>query len=136
MGVHRTWLTPDGLGKASVDKPRMTLGPCAGCAIRLFEAADTLAISEGIENALSYHALTGIPVWAAGSTSGLKMIELPAEVRTVVIIADADPAGEKAARVAAMRLTRESRKVRIARPPEVSTSMTSFGGGGPHERRV
>ena len=37
MGVHRTWLAPDGLGKASVDKPRMTLGPCTGCAIRLFE---------------------------------------------------------------------------------------------------
>ena len=118
MGVHRTWLTPDGLGKASVDKPRMTLGPCAGCAIRLFEEADTLGISEGIENALAYHVLTGIPVWAAGSTSGLKTIELPAEVRTVVIIADADPAGEKAARVAAMRLTCESRKVRIARPPD------------------
>jgi len=118
MGVHRTWLTPDGLGKAWVDKPRMTLGPCAGCAIRLFEEADTLGISEGIENALAYHVLTGVPVWAAGSTSGLKAIELPAEVRTVVIIADPDPAGENAARVAAMRLTCDSRKVRIARPPD------------------
>jgi putative DNA primase/helicase len=118
MGVHRTWLTPDGLGKAPVDKPRMTLGPCAGCAIQLFEGADTLGISEGIENALAYHVLTGIPVWAAGSTSGLRTIELPTEVRIVVIIADADPAGEKAARVAAMRLTCESRKVRIARPPD------------------
>ena len=118
MGVHRTWLTPDGLGKAPVDKPRMTLGPCAGCAIRLFEEADTLGISEGIENALAYHVLTGVPVWAAGSTSGLKAIELPAEVRTVVIIADPDPAGENAARVAAMRLTCDSRKVRIARPPD------------------
>jgi hypothetical protein len=118
MGVHRTWLTPDGLGKAAVDKPRMTLGPCAGCAIRLFDEADTLGISEGIENALAFHVLTGIPVWAAGSTAGLRTIELPAAVRTVVIIADPDAAGEKAARVAAMRLICESRKVRIACPPD------------------
>jgi hypothetical protein len=51
----------------------------------------------GIETALSVLQATGKPVWACLGTSGLKAVILPPEVKTVVIAADADEAGEKAA---------------------------------------
>ena len=41
---------------------------------------------------------------------------LPPDLRAVVIAADADDAGERAAREAALRWSREGRRVRIARP--------------------
>jgi DNA primase len=42
---------------------------------------------------------------------------LPTSVREVIVLADGDDPGEKAARDAALRWSREGRRVRIARPP-------------------
>jgi hypothetical protein len=53
---------------------------------------------------------------AAVSTSGLTTLVLPRLAEEVVILADADPAGEAAARDAATRWSRERKQVRIARP--------------------
>jgi hypothetical protein len=33
--IHRTWLQPDGLAKASFREPRLSLGPIGGGAVRL-----------------------------------------------------------------------------------------------------
>jgi len=60
---------------------------------------------------------TGLPAWAALSTSGVQALELPDEVRDVVVLADGDDPGESAALTAARRWRREGRRVRIARPP-------------------
>ena len=60
---------------------------------------------------------TGLPVWATLSTSGLRTVILPPEVKTVIIAADADGPGEKAAQEAAQRFIAEGRTVKIARPP-------------------
>ncbi len=117
-GIHRTYLRGDGETKAPVSQAKMMLGKCAGGAVRLAKAGKTLAIGEGIETALSVQQETGIPTWAALSTSGLKALILPSDVRGVVIFADADEAGEKAAQEAARRFSAEGRTVRIARPPE------------------
>jgi DNA primase len=46
----------------------------------------------------------------------LRSVELPAAVREVVIAADNDEPGEKAARDAAQRFLAEGRCVKIARP--------------------
>ena len=62
------------------------------------------------------HAGDRTPAWAALSTSGLRAFDLPIEVRDVIVLADADNAGE-AARKCARRWKREGRRVRIARPP-------------------
>lgn len=118
MGLHRTFLRPDGSGKAPVQPDKMMLGPCAGGAVMLAPAAHCLMVGEGIETVLSAMRATGLPGWAALSTSGLGALGLPPEVVEVVILADADPAGEAAAVRAARRWTREGRRVRIARPPE------------------
>ena len=116
-GIHRTFLTMDGSKKAPVSQNKMMLGRCAGGAARLAAVADKLALTEGIETALSVQQATGIPTWATLSTSGLKTVILPPDVREVVICADGDDAGDQAAQDAAQRLLREGREVRIARAP-------------------
>lgn len=117
VAVHRTFLNRDGSGKAPVEPDRMTLGPIAGAAVRLAPVAARLAVGEGIETCLSVMQETGLPTWAALSTTGLKLLELPDVVREVVILADGDDEGEAAARAAALRWKREGRRVQIARPP-------------------
>ncbi len=60
---------------------------------------------------------TGLPVWAALSTSGLTGLVMPDRVRRIVILADGDEPGEKAAQMAAARWCLGGRSVRLARPP-------------------
>jgi hypothetical protein len=115
--VHRTFLAPDGRGKAAVDTPRMTIGPCLHGAVRLAEAAEKLMVGEGIETCLAAMQASGLPAWAALSTSGMRRLLLPPHVKEVIILADADAPGEAAAKDAALRWVRERRTVRIARPP-------------------
>jgi putative DNA primase/helicase len=116
MAIHRTWLRADGSGKADVDPPKAAIGPIGRGAVRLAPAAETLALAEGIESALSIQQATGIAAWATLGTANLARVELPDCVRQVIIAADADAAGEFAAQTAAQKFLRENRKVRIARP--------------------
>jgi hypothetical protein len=118
LGVHRTFLARDGSGKAPVQPAKMMLGPCRGGAVRLAQTGDTLLVGEGIETTLAAMKATSLPGWAALSTSGLRSLNLPPNVRTVTILADGDAAGEAAAQAAALRWRREGRRVRIARPPQ------------------
>jgi hypothetical protein len=118
IGVHRTWLDrgPDGSWRR---RDRATLGRAAGGAVRLGPAAVTLLIGEGIETTLSGIVATGLPGWAALSTSGLVAMILPAVVRHVIVCADHDAsgAGERAARAAAARWRAEGRQVSIYMSP-------------------
>ena len=117
LAIHRTFLSQDGVGKAPVDPQKMMLGPCRGGAVRLGAVSETLMVGEGIETCLSAMQATGLPAWAALSAPGLQALELPACVREVIILADGDDPGEKAARDCALRWKFEDRRVRIARPP-------------------
>ena len=96
----------------------MMLGPCRGGAVRLAAPGDLLMVGEGIESSLAAMQATGHPAWAALSTSGLRALDLPKDVRDVIVLADGDDAGEAAARDCAWRWKREGRRVRIARPPQ------------------
>jgi putative DNA primase/helicase len=118
LAIQRTFLAVDGSGKAPVDPQRMMLGPCRGGAVRLAPAGDVLMVGEGIESCLAGMHATGVPAWAALSTSGLRTLDLPDAVRDVIILADGDEPGETAARNAALRWKGEGRSVRIARPIE------------------
>ena len=117
MAVHRTFLARDGSSKAPVTPSKMMLGPCRGGAARLGSLSDTLMVGEGIETCLAAMVATGVPAWAALSTSGLRTLDLPDAVREVTILADGDDAGEAAAQSAAQRWQRCGRRVRIARAP-------------------
>jgi hypothetical protein len=120
LGIHRTFLARDGSGKAAVENEKMMLGPARGGAVKLAAPGALLHVGEGIETCLSALQQTGTPTWAALSTSGLRALDLPPTVREVVILADGDEAGEKAAQDSALRWKREGRRVRIARPPRGS----------------
>jgi putative DNA primase/helicase len=117
IAIHRTYLARDGRGKAPVDPQKMMFGPCRGGAVRLADPGEVLMVGEGIETCLAAMQATGNPAWAALSTSGLRSLELPKDVRDVIVLADADEAGEAAARDCALRWKRQGRQVRIARPP-------------------
>jgi len=117
LAIHRTFLARDGSGKAPVDPQKMMLGPCRGGAVRLAPVTDGLMVGEGIESCLSAMQATGRPAWAALSTSGLRTLDLPEEVREVTVLADGDRPGGDAAQEAGVRWRREGRCVRIARPP-------------------
>jgi putative DNA primase/helicase len=120
VGVHRTWLARD---EAAIwrRRDRASLGPIAGGAVRLAPAAETLMIGEGLETCLSAVQATGMPAWAALSTSGLRALVLPPIVREILILADNDAngAGPAAAHDAARRWLSEGRAVRLAMPPDL-----------------
>lgn len=119
IGIHRTFLDPGTPRKADVEPAKMALGTVSGGAVRLTPAGKTLLVAEGIETALSVWMATELPTWAALSTSGLRALELPEEVREVIICADNDRsgAGLDAANDAAERWTDEGRTVRGMMPP-------------------
>jgi putative DNA primase/helicase len=117
VAIHRTFIAPDGRGKAPVDPQKMMFGPCRGGAVRLADPVGVLMIGEGIETCLAAMQSTGYPAWAALSTSGLRALHLPSDVNDVIVLADGDDAGEAAASDCALRWKREGRRVRIARPP-------------------
>jgi hypothetical protein len=118
LAIHRTFLARDGGGKAPVDPQKMMLGPCRGGAVRLAAACDVLMVGEGIETCLAAMRATGHAAWAALSTAGLRNLDLPGDVRDVIVLADGDDPGEAAARDCASRWKQEGRRVRIARPPQ------------------
>ena len=117
MGVQRCYL--DGARKAALDLVRASLGSLAGGAVRLTETAGGgLLVGEGIETtaaaALVLEWYGG--AWAALGAPGLKAVVLPADVHDVVIAADRDAGGLRAAAALARRLEGEGRTVEIWRP--------------------
>ena len=123
IAIHRTYLAPDGSGKADVPKPRMMLGSVAGGAVRLGEVGEhgVVGLAEGIETALSVmQACPALPVWAALSSGNLEQVVLPPEITRVVLLADHDGEGVglKVAERAAARFHAEGRRVWIAHPPD------------------
>jgi hypothetical protein len=103
--VHRTFIAPDGTGKAPADPPRKIWPQFLGAAIHLWRGAiglpanvageqglhDTLAITEGVEDGLSMApACPELRVWAAGSLGNLQALRLPACAAEVIVCADND----------------------------------------------
>lgn len=96
-GAHRTWLAPDGSGKAPVDTPRRAMGGLLGHAVRFGTADDVLAAGEGIETMLSLRcALPAMPMAAALSANHLAALLLPPTLRRLYIARDPDAAGDAA----------------------------------------
>ncbi len=104
-GIHRTFLLDDGSAKAPPGKKM--LDAVGGGSVRLAAVGDDghLGIAEGIETALSAHAIFGVPTWAALSADGLRRWQWPAGISRVTIFADAGDAGAQAAAILAERLS-------------------------------
>lgn len=131
VATHRTFLTEAGR-KAPVDPVKMVLGDYAGGYIPLWKggARQTLRelpdgvpvlISEGIEDGLSAALLQPeARVIAAISIGNIGAVALPPQVRDVVLVAQNDAPGSKAAEAfdkAVQAHIDRGRTVRVARPP-------------------
>jgi hypothetical protein len=120
--VHLTKLRTDGSGKADIDKPKIIIGsPCIDdekkIARPIVIAPPTdllgLAITEGIEDALTMHAATGLGAWAAGAADFMPKLAamVPDYITCITIFAHADKAGQdNARRLAAALRKREPRE--------------------------
>jgi putative DNA primase/helicase len=117
-GLHRTYLQPDGRGKADVEPVKKMLGTCRGGAVRLTPAGPRLALCEGIETGLSIReACPDLAVWCALSAGNLDRLKLPPEVEEVAVVADGDPVGERAARKAKWAYLNRGLIVQMVLPP-------------------
>ncbi len=119
-GVHRTFIRPDGGGKAD-GQTKMMLGN-AGI-IRLApddEITLGLGIAEGIETSLAISQLAGwSPVWACGSAGAIAKFPVLGGIEALTIFPDLDDkgAGIAAAQQCAERWQTDGKSIAIAKPP-------------------
>ena len=112
--IHRTFLRPDGLGKAEMASPRKLMPgqvPDGACVmLSEWTESGTLGIAEGIETAMAASALFDIPVWAAVSSSMMKKWLPPPGCENIVIFGDNDKkyGGQAAAYHLAHRLAAQN----------------------------
>jgi putative DNA primase/helicase len=99
--IHLTKLAPNGRGKAGTENDKMSVGRPAARPIMLAPVNDSLglAITEGIEDALSVAWALGMGAWAAGSAGFMPALAdaVPGYVERVTIYAHDDPAGRRGA---------------------------------------
>jgi hypothetical protein len=117
VGVHLTRLAPDGRSKAGTDTDKIMVGTPRGYPIVLAPPGDLsgLAITEGIEDALSVHEATGLGAWAAGAASFMPALAaaVPEWIECVTIMVDHDDAGRSNADMLAERLERRGFDARL-----------------------
>ncbi|MGY3437027.1 MULTISPECIES: DUF7146 domain-containing protein [unclassified Marinovum] len=121
FAVHRTYLLPEGSGKAALDPSRMMLGAVAGGAVRLGSDPGALVVAEGIETALSLASgLLRAPatIWAALSTSGMRGLILPQRPGQLTLAPDGDPEGRAAAHALAERAHASGWRVSLLPAPD------------------
>jgi hypothetical protein len=109
-GVHLTRLLPDGSDRERDDRAKIMIGKSAGWPIVLAPPNDLLgmAITEGIEDALSVHAASGLGAWAAGAASRLPALAgaVPSYIDCVTILVDDNDTGRDNSSKFAERITR------------------------------
>ncbi len=119
--IHATYLRHDGCAKANVASPKKTLqvpvrGATKGGAIRLvMPRQGVLGIAEGIENALSLLLLRKVPAWSARCAENLRDVQLPQDLRELLIGVDLDEngVGQRAAHALADRMKRERPHIKV-----------------------
>jgi putative DNA primase/helicase len=120
ISVHLTLLKPDGSGKAEVEPNKLIVGSPTfkigddvfGLPIVVAPPNDLfgLAITEGIEDALTAHQMTGLGAWAAGAAGFMLKLAavVPDYIEAATIYAHPDKAGQDGAQelVTALRQRR------------------------------
>jgi hypothetical protein len=132
VGIHRTFLRPDGLGKIEYGKTKMMLGGAG--VIRLApddEITLGLGICEGIETGLALMQRAGWgAIWACGSAGGIGKFPVLAGIEALTIFPDRDDSGTslKNANQCAERWQSAGREVRIIWPPAGADWDDALGG--------
>ena len=121
IGAHMIALNPlDASVRVSGEDRKWSMGNVKGGAVRLFSAGPTLALAEGIEDAMVFTEATGIPCWATISAEGIRnFVPPPASVTNMLLLLeDQDPnqVGQRAVADACPRLAAAGYRVTIVRP--------------------
>ena len=91
VSMHKTYLKPDGSGKAEMASPRKIMPgtlPDGSCVMLSEFSGGTLGIAEGIETAMSASALYNLRVWAAINSALMSKGSAPGGCEEVVIFGD------------------------------------------------
>jgi putative DNA primase/helicase len=96
----------------------MMLGPAGGSAMMLGWSAGTLHITEGLESALAVMCMDQAPVWAMGSCGAIERLPVLDGVDRLVIWADNDAPGLRAADACAVRWAKAGIEVVLRIPLE------------------
>lgn len=128
--VHRTWLAPDGSGKAPVGSPKKMLGAKRGCAVRVLAVeSDTVILTEGLEDALTIvqafagHDGSARRVHMVGDLGNLALYAAPSRgpaIREIIVMGDNDwdnPAAQAGLQRALAELASRFDRVRLAMAP-------------------
>lgn len=129
-GVSRTYLAPDGFGKAPVDPQRRSKGDILGHGIRFGRAGDIMAAGEGLETTLSIRrALPALPVVAATGSNHLAALAFPRGLRTLLVIRDNDHGGDTATDALFARGGAAGIEVVLIEPElnDLNADLTTFG---------
>lgn len=108
--------------KAFGDDSRRFVGPVTGSCLTLGAADPTVVLAEGLETGLALmesvrRAGRSWQIRVAGSAANLDTCPIPDACTTVIIAADLDDAGQRAAIKAAQVIRKTRRVVSIATPP-------------------
>jgi len=112
--VHLTKLLPDGSDRIREKQGKIIIGRPLGLPIVISSIGDglSLAITEGIEDALAYRA-AGFAAWAAGNAALFPTLHIPDYLTTIIIEQhlDADEKGQRA--TARLRALLAERRVEV-----------------------
>jgi hypothetical protein len=118
-GVHLTRLLPDGSDRERGDGAKIMVGHSARSPIVVALINDLcgLAVTEGIEDALSTYMATGLGCWAAGCASRLPTLAgaVPNYVECLTICRHSDEAGQRGARELAAALRHRPIEIRMTK---------------------
>jgi hypothetical protein len=118
IGIQRTYLREDGMGKAAVNPNKLGLGPMRDGAVRFSfgKTSPILGIAEGVETALSAMQTYYVPVWAALGAGRMHKVAVPDYVDHVVVYGDNGAAGWAAAEKAAEHFEAIGKRVSVTLP--------------------
>lgn len=134
LTIERLYLTSEGM-KAKVEKqkkvmPYRSSSTYHGSSVRLdHEVGTVLCVAEGVETALSWRAMTGLPTWATTVAGLMETLVIPPTVELVIVASDKDPEerdangdviegrGERAAKILVERIRAANLKAAVMLPP-------------------
>jgi Toprim domain/CHC2 zinc finger len=131
-------ITRTALGSGGVKIGRLSLGPIAGCAVKLDPDENVqygLTIGEGVETALAGMQLGFCPTWALGSAGAIKNFPVLPGIEALTILVDHDEAdrngrraGQEAAAACSERWTAAGCEVRRVVPRRLGADMADLIG--------
>lgn len=121
IAIHRTWLSPDGRGKADMPEPKRMLGNPGTGAVRWggIPVDGILRLAEGVEDAASVMNMLGAghSVWPVLGIERYQSVTVPESVQTVVIYSQHGGEAARAIDRAIPHLTANGRQLVVKLPP-------------------